>query len=268
MGNIVKDNFSKQSQLYAQFRPAYPQELFDFLLSLVPERKRAWDCGAGNGQVAVELAKRFEKVFATDISENQIRNAVRKENIFYKVERAEQTSFPNSQFDLITVAQAIHWFDFAKFYQEVDRTLKPHGVLAIIGYPLLRVDEETDKVIGHLYENILCSYWDKERKYIDELYQTIPFPYKEIKTSNFKAQYEWDFEQLIGFISTWSAVQHYIARNNQNPIDKVIDDLRNSCGKKLRKTMTFPILLRVGKKKEARKDAFQGVRAAIEETSN
>src|SRR5437879_2833438 len=110
----MKDNFSKRSHLYARFRPTYPRQLFEFLISLVPERQAAWDCGTGNGQVAAVLAGYFDKVYATDISENQIKHAVEKPNVVYKIEAAEQTSFPDELFDLITVAQAVHWFDFSR----------------------------------------------------------------------------------------------------------------------------------------------------------
>src|SRR2546428_4753450 len=172
----MKDNFSKHSESYAQFRPTYPSELFNFLDEIVPEKRNAWDCGTGNGQVATELAKQFEHVYASDISEEQIANAVKKNNIEYKVEPAEKTSFQPEFFDLITIAQAIHWFDFEEFYKEVNRVLKPNGVIAVIGYYLTNIDPDTDKIIHHFYKNILSSYWDAERRYIDELYQTIPFP--------------------------------------------------------------------------------------------
>src|SRR5664279_3988710 len=120
----MKENFSKQSDLYSKFRPGYPNKLFDFLLPLVPDKKAAWDIGTGNGQVAVKLSKHFGEVYATDLSAAQINNAVHKKNIFYSVENAEETSLPDNKFDLITVAQAIHWFDFKNFYHQVDRTLK------------------------------------------------------------------------------------------------------------------------------------------------
>src|SRR4028119_14246 len=117
----MKDNFSALADQYSTFRPTYPIELYQYLMSLVRNRDAAWDCGTGNGQVAQELANYFTKVYATDISEAQIKNAVRKETIIYKVERAEKTSFSDNMFDLITVAQAIHWFDFDSFYGEVNR---------------------------------------------------------------------------------------------------------------------------------------------------
>ena len=111
----MKDNFSVQSDQYIKFRPTYPNELYSFLLALVESKHTAWDCGTGNGQIARELSKYFNKVYATDISGKQIKNDICRDNIFYKVECAEKTSFPENTFDLITVAQAIHWFNFKNF---------------------------------------------------------------------------------------------------------------------------------------------------------
>jgi ubiquinone/menaquinone biosynthesis C-methylase UbiE len=245
----MKDNFSKVATLYSQFRPSYPSALFDFLIPLVHSRRNAWDAGTGNGQVAGELANYFEKVFATDLSEKQIKNAVIKKNIIYKIESAEQTSFPGNEFDLITVAQAIHWFDFSKFYNEVKRILKADGIIAVIGYDLCKIDQQVDKIIDHLYSVILNSYWDKERKYIDEHYKTIPFPFIEIPSPVFISEYHWSLDQLIGFLNSWSAVQHYKDRNNnENPIDKTADDLRHCWKENEKKKVTFPVFLRTGRK--------------------
>jgi len=244
----MKDNFSKVANLYSQFRPSYPAELYDFLIPLVPSLKKAWDAGTGNGQVAAKLSDYFEKVFATDLSEKQLKNAIIKENVFYKVEKAEATSFPDKEFNLVTVAQAIHWFDFSKFYAEVKRTLKPDGVLAVIGYGICTIDDETDKIIDHLYSHILESYWDKERRFIDEHYKTIPFPFNEIPAPEFKSAYDWSQEQLIGFLNSWSAVQHYKDRNNEkNPLDEICDDLKSRWTQNEKKKVSFPVFLRVGK---------------------
>src|SRR5437870_4501508 len=137
----MKDNFSSPSEQYLRFRPTYPIELYKFLFSLIETKYTAWDCGTGNGQVAQELSKYFNQVYATDISEKQIANAVKSDNIFYKVEAAGKTSFSEKSFELITVAQAIHWFNFNEFYKEVARTIKPVGILAVIGYGFLNVDD-------------------------------------------------------------------------------------------------------------------------------
>ncbi len=243
----MKDNFSARSNAYAKFRPVYPDAVYRFLLPFVADKDVAWDCGTGNGQVARELAKHFQVVHATDISAKQIENAVAATNIYYKVEAAEQTSFPNHSFDLITIAQAIHWFDFDKFYSEVKRVLKPDGIIAVIGYGLPSINNDVDKTIDHFYNNITGSYWDKERNYIDENYLTIPFPFDEIATPQFFIETEWNINELIGFLGTWSAVQHYIRANNQNPIELITEELNRVWidGKTL--TVKFPVLLRVGK---------------------
>lgn len=175
----TKDNFSTQSGHYAKYRPVYPEALYSFIYNQIKEFNTAWDCGTGNGQVASVLSDKFDKVYATDISKNQLQNAVAKENITYIQARAEHTPIADRSIDLITVAQAIHWFDFNAFYQEVSRVAKPGALLAAWGYGLLSVSPELDPIIEEFYADILGSYWDDERSYLDESYRTIPFPFKE-----------------------------------------------------------------------------------------
>jgi ubiquinone/menaquinone biosynthesis C-methylase UbiE len=242
----MKDNFSRQAEQYAKFRPGYPKELVDFLLTIVPSRETAWDCGTGNGQLAVALSAHFAKVYGTDISVTQLRNAVRKSNIIYKLERAEETSLQEKEIDLVTVGQALHWFDFDAFYREVNRTLKPGGVIAVTGYAMFVSDAATDKIIKHFYDNITGPYWDDERKWVDELYKTIPFPFVEVKTPVLISFYDWTYEQLLGYLSTWSAVQHYKDANKADPIELIKEDLKNSWGEQETKTFRFPLILRVG----------------------
>lgn len=243
----MKDNFSTQSSQYAKFRPTYPQELYDFLLSHVKDTKLAWDCATGNGQVASELAKRFDKVYATDISKNQLANAVQLPNIIYKLEQAEHTNFSDHSFDLITVAQAIHWFKFDEFYAEVKRTLKPDGIFAAIGYGIMQITPAIDEVIHYLYKDILGTYWDEERKYIEDNYLNIPFPFKEIENPGFKMTTQWSFDQLIGYLETWSALQHYLKANGQNPIKLVYDNLKQAWGAAQTREIYYPLLLKVGR---------------------
>lgn len=243
----MKDNFSSQSDLYAKYRPSYPQAFFDYLNSIVPNKQNAWDCGTGNGQVAFELAKTFECVFATDISQSQIDNAMQANNIFYSVQPAEKTNFPNQQFDLMVVAQAIHWFDFEKFYAEVKRTAKSDSVICAVGYGLMEISENIDPLINEFYENVLGYYWDKERRYIDEQYQTIPFPFEEISAPRFAIKRSWALEHLIGYLNTWSAVKHFVQRNKFNPIDDFRERLLHEMGEKNEQEVRFPLLLRIGK---------------------
>jgi len=243
----MKDNFSTQSAEYAMFRPTYPQELYDYLFSLLKNANAAWDCATGNGQVARVLSRYFKKVYATDISENQLKNALQLPNIIYSIGPAEQTSFANDSFDLITVAQAIHWFNFEAFYTEVKRTLKPDGLFAVIGYGLMHIDKKVDTVVHKLYEDVLGKYWDPERRYIEENYQTIPFPFDEITAPHFQIKTTWSLNQLIGYLNTWSALQHYKKANDRNPLEYLFTELKSAWGDAAEKDVHFPVLLRVGR---------------------
>ena len=243
----MKDNFSNRSDQYAKFRPTYPGELFDYLLSIVPSTSSAWDCGTGNGQVATQLARAFTTVHATDISQQQIDKAEPQKNIEYSVQSAEHTSFPENSFDLITVAQAIHWFDFDAFYKEARRTAKEQAILAVIGYNLVQITPTIDEVVNHFYKNIVGPYWDKERKYVDDGYRTIPFPFQEIKAPAFKNKFEWTPDHLIGYIGTWSAVKHFEKQNQKDPVDLIREPLLHAWGSATTRAVDFPILLRVAR---------------------
>src|SRR5690606_7126305 len=243
----MKDNFSTKSDQYAKYRPTYPPELFDYLNQLVQNKQNAWDCGTGSGQVARELAKTFENVFATDISQSQMDNAFRAENIHYSVQAAEKTDFENHQFDLITVAQAIHWFDFEQFYEEVRRTAKENTFLVVLGYGLVEVSETIDQIVKDFYTHVIGPYWDNERRYIDELYQTIPFPFEELETPDFVNRQNWKLEHFIGYLNTWSAVKHYTKENQQNPVEDLEIQLKKHWKSDEIKEISFPMLLRIGR---------------------
>jgi len=242
----MKDNFSAQAKQYAQYRPYYPIEMIDYILSFVNNKNVALDVATGNGQVAAALAPHFETVYATDISEKQIENAATAPNIYYSISRAEQTTFADNEFDLITVAQAIHWFNFDDFYTEVRRIIKPGGIFAVLGYGLFSTNNESDKIIVHFYKDIIGPYWDAERKYLDDNYTTIPFPFNEIQVKQFINNFTWTFDQLVGYLNTWSAVQHYKNKNGTNPVDIIYKELQSSWEAST-KQVTFPLLLRLGK---------------------
>ena len=241
----IKHLFSSHSKQYATFRPTYPKGLYDFVFKHVKKFETAWDCGTGNGQVARDLSPKFKKVQATDISANQLANAYQAENIFYSA-AGEETIFPDRQFDLITVAQAIHWFDISKFYTEVSRVAREDAILAIWGYSLLSINPEIDTILKHFYTEIVGTYWDKERKLIDEQYKTIPFPYDELQTPEFKFSLTWTLEEFRGYISTWSAVQKYIRANKIDPVDNFIKQIL-PFWKSPKLTVSFPLFLRLGK---------------------
>jgi len=244
----MKDNFSTHSAEYARYRPEYPQAFYNYLQSLVKHKQVAWDCGTGNGQVAYALANFFDCVYATDISASQLKHAKQHHQITYSCQAAEQTDFPDNFFDLIVVAQAIHWFNFNKFYAEAKRTLKDTGNIVIVGYGLITIDESIDKILHNFYFNIIGPYWDKERKYIDDNYATIPFPFSELEAPKLHNQFDWTLDHLLGYLKTWSAVKHFIKARNYNPVEIIDEDLMQHWGSAETKVVKFPILLRAGMK--------------------
>ncbi len=242
----MKDNFSRQSELYARYRPTYPDELFDFILQQLPEKNIAWDCATGNGQTATELAKHFKKVLATDISARQIGKAQLAPNIEYSVQPAEKTDFDKDTFDLVTVSQALHWLQFDLFYAELRRVAKPGSWIAAWMYALLRISPAIDELIHHHHYVTLKAYWDEERRYVDDLYQTIPFPFEEISCPLFHIRYEWTLGDLEGYLNTWSALQKFISSNNYNPVDALIAEIQPHWAPD-KMSIDFPVYLRMGK---------------------
>lgn len=240
------DLFSGHADLYAQYRIDYPPELYDFLLSITGGRQQAWDCATGNGQVASVLSAHFDQVNATDISAQQLEKAVQNANITYTVCSAEQTPFPDQFFDIITVAQALHWFDTDAFHREVRRVAKPGAVLAEWGYGNAQIDPVIDPVFYHFYEIIIGPYWDSKRKLVDEGYASIPFPFDEAVHQNFTIRRNWDLDRFLNYLRTWSSVQKYIRQHGNDPVLWMADQLKTIWGVGERE-VRFPVFLRAGK---------------------
>jgi ubiquinone/menaquinone biosynthesis C-methylase UbiE len=216
-------------------------------MRFVVARNAAWDCATGNGQAAVLLAEHFELVQATDISEKQIANAQRHPRISYSIASGENSLFPDQSFDLITVAQAYHWFNFEAFESEAKRVLKPDGILAVWGYGLITCDDDSlNNLIKFFYENVVDPYWDPERKYVDEHYRTIPFPFDELPGKEFFIEQSWNLDDLSGYFNTWSSVQHFIADKGFNPVDELKSDLQKVWPAKETLLFQFPLFLRLG----------------------
>lgn len=244
---MQKDYFSTHSSIYAAFRPTYPNALYEFIFKHVKEKGKVWDCATGNGQVASYLADHFDEVYATDISQQQLNNAIESDNIFYSISPAEKTSFANHEFDLITVGQALHWLNLEAFYTEVKRVGKKDSVLAVWGYERCSVNSEIDKLFSDFYNNIVGPYWDPARKLIENEYRDIEFPFEEIATPKFEIKVEWTLEHYTGYLSSWSATQKYIKANGADPLPELIDKLKPHWESGQVQSITFPVFLRLGK---------------------
>jgi len=226
------DNFSSRSKEYSFSRPTYPTALFQFLSRLVLKRDLAWDCATGNGQAAIELCKYFNKVIASDASENQIRNRFERENIDYRIFPAEKTPLEHDSVDLVTVAQAVHWFDFDRFYSEVRRVGKKGGIIAVWSYAMHEIHPEIDRISHRLNVggDILGAFWPAETRFVKERYETIPFPFKEVARPEFTMEKSWNFYQLLNYMDTWSAVKKFQLEKRSNPLSQIRSELEQAWG--------------------------------------
>jgi len=249
MSGPFHDHFSNVASRYADFRPCYPPALFDHLATLIPANSTVWDCACGNGQASVDLAARFHRVIATDASKDQIASATPSEKIEYRVATAEQSGLADHSVNMITVAQALHWFNFDHFYAEVKRVLNPGGVIAVWAYGINTVEgKEVNDLVQHYYSEVLGPYWPPERKYVEEGYHTIPFPFAETTPPSFRMEARWNLEELLGYFSTWSATNRYIKNQGDNPIGPLAAALTKVWGPATdRRLVVWPLAVRIGK---------------------
>lgn len=217
---MTSDHFTPLAGQYATFRPSYPEELFDWLAGIAPQREMAWDCGAGSGQATVALAARFARVLGTDISAAQLASAPALANVEYRVAPAEASGLPDRSADLVAVAQALHWFDLPQFHAEVRRVLKPGGVIAAWGYNRLLVDQpEVQRSVDRFYEETIGGYWPPERVHVENGYRDLDFPFPRITAPRFSLHKDWTREHLLGYLRSWSAVGRFKAANGYDPVD-------------------------------------------------
>jgi SAM-dependent methyltransferase len=225
-----KDLFSAQSMDYARYRPRYPEALFDALAGRAPGRELAWDCGTGSGQAAVSLARRFGRVIATDPSRKQLESAEGAPGLAYAVAGASRSPLADRSCDLVTAAQAFHWFDQPAFYRECERVLKPGGVVAFWCYGLCEVSPEVDALVLSLYDGMLGQYWDPERTQVEEGYARAELPFEEIAMPAFEMSERWGVERMIGYLGTWSALRKCVKETGGNPLRDLVPRLEAAWG--------------------------------------
>ncbi|HET7675687.1 MAG TPA: class I SAM-dependent methyltransferase [Gammaproteobacteria bacterium] len=243
-----KDHFSGHAALYTRYRPTYPDALYAFLARLAPANDCAWDCATGNGQAARGLARHFRRVIATDASAEQIANAQPDARVEYRVAPARGSSLDNHSVALVTVAQALHWFDVEQFYAEVRRVLAPRGIVAVWSYALMKISPAIDAVVLHLYGPITGAYWPPERRHTENGYADLPFPFEPVQAPAFAMTADWDFAQLAGYLRTWSGVQRYLKATGRNPVGEVEAELRQAWGDAdAKRRIEWPLTLKVGR---------------------
>ena len=215
---------------YARHRPTYPDALFDWLAGVAPARDHAWDCGTGNGQAAVALAARFARVTATDLSEGQVAQATPHPRVTYRVAPAEASGLPDASCDLVTVAQALHWFDLAAFAREATRVLVRGGIASAWSYGLFTCDPAVDAVVLALYEDVVGPYWLAGREHVESGYRDLTLPGAPLAVPRFEIVRRWTLADLTGYLGTWSAVHRYRQARGEDPLALVADRLAAAWG--------------------------------------
>lgn len=242
-----KDYFSQAAAGYSEYRPTYPDTLFRYLADQVTHHNLAWDCATGNGQAAVALAKHFDNVIATDGSEKQLSQAPHIDNIEFRVATAEDSGLEGATVDLVTVAQALHWFNFEAFTAEAKRVLKPGGILAVWTYNLLECDPAVDTIINTFYDQTVGDYWPFERKHVETGYRDINLPMAaRHDMPTFAMEQQWTLARLVGYLYTWSAVAACERAQGRNPLEDILDPLAEVWGDpEAEKRVIWPLSVRI-----------------------
>ncbi|KAL1813500.1 hypothetical protein ACET3Z_023565 [Daucus carota] len=255
--------FIKQAKQYLATRPNYPQQLFQFIASKTPSHDLVWDVGTGSGQAATSLAEIYKKVIGTDTSPTQIELAPKLPNVEYKCTPSDMSMAyldshiaAKSTVDLVTVAQALHWFDNPGFYQQVKYVLKkPHGVIAAWCYTVPQVNEAVDAVFKPYYAVDVEPYWDPARKKVDNEYRSIEFPFEPVDGLDDTGPFQFKTESLMSlgeylmYLRSWSSYQTAKDKGVELLNDRVIEEFTrawNQDGTES-KTVVFPVHLRIGK---------------------
>lgn len=242
-----KDHFSGHASVYAQGRPSYPHELFSYIASLTSSHDLAVDCACGNGQATLGFTQHFAHVIANDASVKQLRQAPAHPQVSWFACTAERQALRSHCADLFAVAQAAHWFDFDRFYPEVQRVLKPGGVLVLITYGLLQVEPAIDALVRQFYKD-LDDYWPPERRYVESEYRTLPFPLAEIATPAMTIKHEWSVDDFVTYLETWSALQRYRKARGLDPLPQFRERLASMWNLgPARRSVVWPLHLRVGR---------------------
>lgn len=243
-----QDHFSTQAATYAAARPTYPPALFAWLAAQCARHDLAWDAGAGNGQCAVALAPHFARVIATEPSSAQLANAVPRPNLEYRQEPAESPSLDPATADLLTVAQALHWFDLDRFWPAARRVLRAGALVAAWTYERCSVDADVDAVFLHLYETLLGGHWPPERAHVADGYARLPFPFEPLPVPAFDMALDWTLPQYLAYLRSWSATQRCIAATGTDPVVAVASDMATAWGDPdTPRTVRWPLVVRAGR---------------------
>ncbi|PNS09264.1 class I SAM-dependent methyltransferase [Solilutibacter silvestris] len=241
------DHFSAVAADYAAARPEYPPALFDWIASIAPARGLCWEAGCGSGQATRDLARRFDHVHASDPSAAQIAQAPKLANVDFAVETGERCGLPDATADVVCVAQALHWFDRAAFFAEVERVLRPGGVLVVWGYQDL-VAPTGLEAANRAFRDAIHPYWPPERIDVDAGYAGYPWPFPAIDVPQFEMVADWPLQRLLGYFSSSSASKRYREATGRDAVVESTPALEQAWGDAATQRVRWPLFVRAFRK--------------------
>ncbi|HUS29795.1 MAG TPA: class I SAM-dependent methyltransferase [Kofleriaceae bacterium] len=248
LSSTFADHFSSVAQRYAQYRPHYPQALADALAALCSRRDAAWDAGAGNGQLSVQLAKRFAKVYAQDPSQAQLDAALPFPNVEYRCAKAEESGLPDGSVDLAVAAQAAHWFDWPRYVAEVERIARPGALVALVSYGIMHVGGEADAIVARYYHDDVGAYWPKGREHVENGYRDLVWPWPAVEAPAIDMSVDWTRDELCGYLATWSATAKRIEAKGPAAYEAVCSRLASVWPDGERRTVRWPLAIRLARR--------------------
>lgn len=233
---------------YARYRPDYPPDLAAFLAGLAPDRGCAVDVGCGSGQFTALLAEHFQAVIGLEPSADQLAHATPRANVRYRCAPAEALGLPDASANLITAAQAAHWFDRDAFYTEARRIAAPGAVLALVSYGIPECDAEISPRFDHFYRAEIGPYWPPERALVESGYAGIDFPFAELPFPAMAIRRDWSLAEFLGYVSTWSAVRNATKAGEAGIAERFAGALAGLWGDpERRRAVRWPITMRLGR---------------------
>jgi SAM-dependent methyltransferase len=260
MSQFAEKDFDTNN--YNSKRPGYPPSLFKALFAYHQgPTALALEVGCGPGTASFPLLQYVDKLVATDPSEVMVHTAIesipanQRDRIEFKVAPAESLHelIPNDGcVDLITSAEALHWFDHPKFFEEAARVIRPGGTLAYWGYVEPRfIDFPKANEIYEKYvfedERFMGPCWVQPGKnflryffkdvYVPEDYFTDVekwdyYPGESQKhTAYFLGDHQYTMKKFRDYLSSWSALHTWRKQNSgKDVIDFMVDEMKEACG--------------------------------------
>jgi SAM-dependent methyltransferase len=241
------DHFSTIAARYATYRPHYPPGLVDVLADRAPGGT-AWDVGCGSGQLSVALARRFAHVIATDPAQAQLDAATPAPNVEYRCAPAEDSGLDARSIALVVAAQAAHWFAWPRFTAEVARVAAPGALVALVSYGILVVDDPAaNAIIARYYRGDAWSYWPPERAHVENGYRDLVLPWPPVAAPPLAMTASWTRDELVGYLTTWSATVKLVAARGTGPLEAVGDALAAIWPQGERREIRWPLTVKLAR---------------------